>query len=134
MCMHDLKEQHKRTSVHSSMLKAAHDGALLAACSESGCMAEQVFQLPPERIWVSVYEKDDEAYALWKDQVKLPESRIVRMGAADNFWAAGATGPCTNTHTFVVRSRDTGSFAARISLGIIMLICLLSGLYVVLSI
>ena len=52
----------------------------------------QVFQLPPERIWVSVYEQDDEAYALWRDQVRVPEDRIVRMGAADNFWAAGATG------------------------------------------
>lgn len=69
----------------------------------------QVFQLPPERIWVSVYEKDDEAYALWRDEVRVPESRIVRMGAADNFWAAGATGLrphpsgitlafCTRTH------------------------------------
>ena len=55
-----------------------------------GC--EQVFQLPPERIWVSVYEQDDEAYALWRDQLQVPEARIVRMGAADNFWAAGATG------------------------------------------
>lgn len=52
----------------------------------------QVFQLPPERIWVSVYEKDDEAFALWRDKIKVPEGRIVRMGAADNFWAAGTTG------------------------------------------
>lgn len=43
---------------------------------------------------MSVYEKDDEAYALWRDELKVPESRIVRMGAADNFWAAGATGVC----------------------------------------
>ena len=43
---------------------------------------------------MSVYEKDDEAYGLWRDEVKVPESRIVRMGAADNFWAAGATGEC----------------------------------------
>ncbi|KAL0021441.1 hypothetical protein WJX79_010147 [Trebouxia sp. C0005] len=57
-------------------------------------LSTKVFQLPPERIWVSVYEQDDEAYALWRDQVKVPESRIIRMGAADNFWAAGATGPC----------------------------------------
>lgn len=57
-------------------------------------LSTKVFQLPPERIWVSVYEQDDEAYALWRDQVRVPESRIIRMGAADNFWAAGATGPC----------------------------------------
>lgn len=57
-------------------------------------LSTKVFQLPPECIWVSVYEQDDEAYALWRDQVHVPEARIVRMGAADNFWAAGATGPC----------------------------------------
>ena len=43
---------------------------------------------------MSVYEKDEEAYAIWRDEVKVPESRIVRMGATDNFWAAGATGVC----------------------------------------
>ena len=52
----------------------------------------QVFQIPPERIWVSVFEKDEEAFALWRDQVGVPEQRIKRMGAADNFWAAGPTG------------------------------------------
>lgn len=57
-------------------------------------LSTKVFQLPPERIWVSVFENDDEAYAIWRDEVQVPESRIVRMGAADNFWAAGATGPC----------------------------------------
>lgn len=62
----------------------------------------QVFQLPPERIWVSVYEKDDEAYALWRDEVKVPESRIVRMGATDNFWAAGTTGVCATSAPILV--------------------------------
>ncbi len=52
----------------------------------------QIFQIPPERIWVSVFEKDEEAFALWRDQVGVPEQRIKRMGAADNFWAAGPTG------------------------------------------
>lgn len=45
-----------------------------------------------ERIWASVYEKDDEAYELWK--AYLPEKRIVRLGEADNFWRMGDTGPC----------------------------------------
>ncbi|KIZ03314.1 alanyl-tRNA synthetase [Monoraphidium neglectum] len=56
-----------------------------------------VFRLPPERVWVSVYEKDDEAFAIWRDVVGVPEERIKRMGEADNFWASGATGqssPC----------------------------------------
>eukprot|EP00891_Asterochloris_glomerata_P004769 jgi/Astpho2/4769/Aster-00316 len=57
-------------------------------------LSTKIFQIPPERIWVSVFEKDEEAFALWRDQVGVPEQRIKRMGAADNFWAAGPTGPC----------------------------------------
>lgn len=64
----------------------------------------QVFQLPPERIWVSVFENDDEAYAIWRDEVQVPESRIVRMGAADNFWAAGATGVCSTSAPVLARA------------------------------
>lgn len=51
-----------------------------------------MYGLPPERIWVSVYEQDDEAFALWRDVVGVPPERIKRMGAADNFWASGPTG------------------------------------------
>jgi alanyl-tRNA synthetase len=43
---------------------------------------------------VSVFEEDDEAYAIWRDVVGVKESHIQRMGAADNFWSSGATGPC----------------------------------------
>lgn len=51
-----------------------------------------MFQLPPERIWVSVYEEDEEAASIWRDVVGVPPERIKRMGAADNFWASGPTG------------------------------------------
>ena len=56
-------------------------------------------KLPLSKLWVSVYEEDDEAFNIWKNKIKLPESRIVRMGAEDNFWPANATkdgpnGPC----------------------------------------
>ena len=57
---------------------------------------------------MSVYEKDDEAYALWQNEVKVPESRIVRMGAADNFWAAGATGVCPQFFSHHTCHVDTG--------------------------
>jgi alanyl-tRNA synthetase len=57
-------------------------------------LSTQVYKLPADRVWVSVYEEDDEAYAIWRDVVGVPESRIRRMGAADNFWASGPTGPC----------------------------------------
>ncbi len=47
-----------------------------------------------DRLWVSVYLDDDEAFNLWKDHIGVPEERIVRLGEADNFWAMGDTGPC----------------------------------------
>lgn len=55
--------------------------------------------LPKERLWVSVYEEDDEAFDIWKNKMGLSESRIVRMGAEDNFWPSnapkdGPNGPC----------------------------------------
>lgn len=52
------------------------------------------YGLAPERLVVSVFETDDDAFAIWRDDIGLPVSRIRRMGAADNFWAAGETGPC----------------------------------------
>jgi alanyl-tRNA synthetase len=52
------------------------------------------FRLPEERLWVSIYEEDDEAADLWKEVTGIPEKRIVRLGAKDNFWQMGDTGPC----------------------------------------
>ncbi|MBI5346151.1 MAG: alanine--tRNA ligase [Chlamydiae bacterium] len=51
-----------------------------------------VFAFDPEKIWVSVYEDDDEAFELW--QKYIPVKRIVRLGEKDNFWSMGDTGPC----------------------------------------
>ena len=50
--------------------------------------------IPAEKLWVSIFEDDDEAYALWDKVESLPKGRIVRMGEKDNFWAMGDTGPC----------------------------------------
>ncbi|EOX97515.1 Alanyl-tRNA synthetase, chloroplastic, putative isoform 5 [Theobroma cacao] len=52
------------------------------------------FGLPPERLWISVYEDDDEAFEIWHKEVGVPVERIKRMGEDDNFWMSGATGPC----------------------------------------
>ncbi|MCH6577758.1 MAG: alanine--tRNA ligase [Proteobacteria bacterium] len=52
------------------------------------------FGLAPERLWVTVYHTDDEAYDLWRKISGLPEARIVRIASADNFWSMGETGPC----------------------------------------
>ncbi len=50
-------------------------------------------EIPKELLWPSVYEQDDEAYAIWRDKIGVSESHIVRLGKADNFWEHG-TGPC----------------------------------------
>ena len=55
----------------------------------------QVLGVPEEKLWVSVYEEDEEAYRIWREVVGVPSSRIVKMGKEDNFWGpAGPTGPC----------------------------------------
>ena len=50
--------------------------------------------LPKEKLWITVFEEDDEAYDLWAKGVGVPEDRIARIGAKDNFWQMGDTGPC----------------------------------------
>ncbi|MDB9375444.1 alanine--tRNA ligase [Nodularia sphaerocarpa] len=57
-------------------------------------LSTQVFGLPPEKLVVSVFEDDDEAYDIWRDDIGVPEARIKRMGEDDNFWVSGHTGPC----------------------------------------
>ncbi|EEN4011546.1 alanine--tRNA ligase [Salmonella enterica subsp. enterica serovar Bareilly] len=62
---------------------------------------ENWFALPKERLWVTVYETDDEAYEIWEKEVGIPRERIIRIGdnkgapyVSDNFWQMGDTGPC----------------------------------------
>jgi alanyl-tRNA synthetase len=52
------------------------------------------FGLPKDRLMVTVYHEDDEAFALWKKIAGLPDSKIIRIPTSDNFWAMGDTGPC----------------------------------------
>ena len=54
---------------------------------------EEWLAIPKEKIWATVYKDDDEAFAIWRDEIGLPEERIVRLGKEDNFWEIG-TGPC----------------------------------------
>jgi len=53
-----------------------------------------VLGIDPEKLWVSVFDDDDEAEELWQKVEDLPKGRIVRMGESENFWAMGDTGPC----------------------------------------
>ena len=57
-------------------------------------------EIPEEKIWVTVYESDDEAYNLWKDMIGFPEEKIVRLGKDDNFWeiGLGPCGPCSEIY------------------------------------
>ena len=52
------------------------------------------YGLDPQRLWATVYLDDDEAAAIWRDVIGVPEERIVRRGMADNFWSMGVPGPC----------------------------------------
>jgi alanyl-tRNA synthetase len=52
------------------------------------------YGLPAEKLWASVYLDDDDAYDLWHKRIGIPESRMIRLGEEENFWAMGDTGPC----------------------------------------
>ncbi|MCL6434973.1 MAG: alanine--tRNA ligase [Leptolyngbyaceae cyanobacterium HOT.MB2.61] len=57
-------------------------------------LSTKVYGFPPERLVVSVFEEDDEAFAIWRDEIGIPAHRLQRMGEKDNFWVSGPTGPC----------------------------------------
>jgi len=54
----------------------------------------RVLKLPPERLWVTVFDEDDEAANIWINEIKVDPARVTRIGAKDNFWSMGDTGPC----------------------------------------
>ncbi|MDP2233932.1 MAG: alanine--tRNA ligase, partial [Actinomycetota bacterium] len=64
------------------------------ACAWAWEYSTQVVGLDPARLWISIFDDDDEAAGLWRDEVGVAADRIVRMGEKDNFWSAGPTGPC----------------------------------------
>ncbi|WCJ39973.1 Alanine--tRNA ligase [Euphorbia peplus] len=57
-------------------------------------LSTKEFGLPADKLWVSVFEDDDEAFQIWRNEMGVPTERIKRMGAEDNFWTSGVTGPC----------------------------------------
>jgi alanyl-tRNA synthetase len=71
------------------------------AISHAWRLLTEVYKLPPEKLWVTVYQDDDEAHGIWKNEIGVPEARIIRIGdnkgaryASDNFWQMADTGPC----------------------------------------
>ena len=57
-------------------------------------LVTEVFKLPQDRLYATIYEDDEEAYEIWRQNIGLPPERIFRFGKKDNFWAMGETGPC----------------------------------------
>ncbi|HTY44936.1 MAG TPA: alanine--tRNA ligase [Patescibacteria group bacterium] len=74
----------------------------------------QELKVPPEQLWVSVYKDDDEAYAIWRDAVRVPAARIIRLGDTHNFWPSeakekGPNGPCGPcSEIFFDRGKEVG--------------------------
>lgn len=54
----------------------------------------EVYKIPEEKLFVSIFENDEEAFIIWRDRIGIPENKIKRFGTEDNFWAMGDTGPC----------------------------------------
>ena len=53
-----------------------------------------VVKLPKEKLWITIFKDDNEAFEIWNKKMKVPQDRIVRMGEKSNFWMMGETGPC----------------------------------------
>ncbi len=68
----------------------------------------EVLEMPEDSLWVSVYEEDDEAYEIWKNNVGIPEKKIVRLGKEENWWGpVGKTGPCgPDSEIFIDTGKD----------------------------
>lgn len=71
------------------------------AISQAWELLTQAYQLPAEKLWVTVYQEDDEAFGIWEKEIGVPAERIIRIGdnkggryASDNFWQMADTGPC----------------------------------------
>jgi alanyl-tRNA synthetase len=60
----------------------------------TGSVAEGGYGLDPEKLWITVYETDDEAYEIWNTKIGVPAERIQRLGMGPNFWSMGVPGPC----------------------------------------
>ncbi|MBQ5332474.1 MAG: alanine--tRNA ligase, partial [Oscillospiraceae bacterium] len=59
-----------------------------------------VLEIPADRLWITIFESDDEAEQIWMNDIGIPKDRIIRLGKADNFWehGSGPCGPCSEIH------------------------------------
>jgi len=96
---HNDLEQVGRTSKHHTFFEmlgnfSFGDYFKLEAVSFAWELVTEVFRLPPERLYITVYEEDEEAFRLWNERLGVPAGRIFRFGQKDNYWSMGDTGPC----------------------------------------
>ncbi|MCL4456145.1 MAG: alanine--tRNA ligase [Nitrospirae bacterium] len=76
------------------------------------------YKLPKDKLWVSVYEDDDEAEKLWKEFTDISSGQIIRLGAKDNFWQMGDTGPCGPCSEIIIdQGEDVGCGRAECKVG-----------------
>jgi alanyl-tRNA synthetase len=64
------------------------------ACAFAWHFLTVEMELDPSKLWVTIFDEDDEAFAIWTEKIGVPAERVQRMGAKDNFWSMGPTGPC----------------------------------------
>ena len=68
-----------------------------------------ILKLTPDKLWITVYEEDDEAFSIWRNSIGLSDDRIVTMGKKDNFWTMGETGPCGPCSEIIIdQGEDVG--------------------------
>ncbi len=73
--------------------------------------------LPQDKLYVTIYQDDDEAYALWREITLIPPERIIRLGEKDNFWAMGDTGPCGPCSEIMIDRGEKYSCGAECGIG-----------------
>jgi alanyl-tRNA synthetase len=84
------------------------------ACPWAWELVTERWGLDPERLWISIYETDDEAHQIWIDLVGVRPERVVRRGKKDNFWSMGVAGPCgPDSEIFADRGDEYGSPSPR---------------------
>lgn len=67
-----------------------------------GNFLTNVLGLPKDKLYITIYKDDDEAYELWKEIAQVPDERILRLGEKDNFWQMGETGPAVLAVRFIL--------------------------------
>ena len=64
-------------------------------------------KLPPEKLWITIYKDDEEAFSIWQKDIGIKDDRIIKMGEKDNFWAMGETGPCGPCSEILIDQGET---------------------------